>query len=129
MSTNAKQLELKDILEISSSGKLGDKDMVILDVRRPDEFGSGHVKNAKNVPVQELGQALQLTPSEFEAKYGFKLPANDSQTGVAVHCMRGTRAQMAASLLAEADYKDNLYVYLPGWTELASAADAQIETL
>ncbi|KAJ2137170.1 Thiosulfate sulfurtransferase/rhodanese-like domain-containing protein 3, partial [Coemansia sp. RSA 788] len=88
MSTNAKQLELKDILEISSSGKLGDKDMVILDVRRPDEFGSGHVKNAKNVPVQELGQALQLTPSEFEAKYGFKLPANDSQTGVAVHCMR-----------------------------------------
>ncbi|KAJ2353161.1 hypothetical protein IWW50_005734 [Coemansia erecta] len=127
MSSNATPLELKDILDISSSGKCNDKDMVILDVRGPGEYSEGHVKGAKNVPVQELDQALQLSAGDFKAKYKFELPAKDSATGVVVHCMRGTRAQKAAGQLAEAGYKDNLYVYLPGWNELAGAKGIQIE--
>ncbi|KAJ2081355.1 hypothetical protein H4R24_002413 [Coemansia sp. RSA 988] len=124
MSANTKQLSLKDILSISQSGVFEKRPMTIVDVRSPDEFSAGHVKNAHNVPVQELQGALELSPKEFEKKYGFKLPANNDKTGVAVYCMSGKRAGMATNYLADAKYLDNLYAYLPGWSEFSREATA-----
>ncbi|KAJ2301015.1 hypothetical protein IWW55_000924 [Coemansia sp. RSA 2706] len=128
MSANTKKLTLDDIVEISKTGKLNDREMVILDVRGPGEFEGGHLKNAHNVPVQGLGLALQMPADEFKEKYHFELPAKDSKTGIAVHCMSGKRAEMAAKLLGDAQYTDNLFVYSPGWSELSgsSAAAAQL---
>ncbi|KAI9468352.1 hypothetical protein LPJ78_002567 [Coemansia sp. RSA 989] len=126
--SSANPLQMQDILDISKTGSLKGKKMVIMDVRGKDEFKNGHVKNAYNVPVQELSEALKLPEDQFEAQYKFKLPRKDSDTGIAVHCMSGRRAAAAANQLADAQYK-NVYLYGPGWNELSTsfAAAPQLE--
>ncbi|KAJ2448546.1 erv26 super protein [Coemansia sp. RSA 2336] len=126
--SNAKPLQIQDILEISRTGSLEGKKMVIMDVRGKDEFKNGHVKNAYNVPVQELSEALKLPEDQFVAQYKFKLPSKDSDTGIAVHCMSGRRAASAANQLADAQYK-NVYLYSPGWSELSSSSAAVLREL
>ncbi|PIA14111.1 Rhodanese-like protein [Coemansia reversa NRRL 1564] len=124
MSKNAKQLSLDDILVISKSGKLNKSPITIVDVRSPEEFSSGHIKNAHNVPVQELQGALKLSSDDFKKKYHFKLPPANGETGLAVYCMSGKRAGLATNHLAEAKYLKNLYAYLPGWSEFSHKATA-----
>ena len=65
----------------------------ILDVRSPDEFASGHIPGAVNVPVRELSDrlgALELSPNEE----------------IVVHCQRGGRAAAAEAILRESGYTD-----------------------
>ncbi len=67
---------------------------VILDVRSSDEFASGHVKGAINIPLQELGTNIS------------KLGAKD--TYIITCCMSGGRSSMAKSILHAAGY-DNVH--------------------
>lgn len=60
---------------------------LLLDVRTPAEFASGHVDGAVNVPVQEL--------DEKWASLG--VPADRE---VVVYCQRGRRSAKAKALLA-----------------------------
>ena len=63
----------------------------ILDVRSPDEFASGHIPGAVNVPINELSErlpALGLSPKDE----------------IVVHCERGGRAEVAESMLRESGY-------------------------
>ena len=60
--------------------------LVILDVRNPNEFVSGHYPNALNIPVNEL-----------ETRFS-EVPAGKA---VIVHCFKGMRAQRAYEILKE----------------------------
>ncbi len=64
---------------------------LLLDVRSPEEYASGHVPGALNIPHDELAGRLD----EVEA-------ARDS--GVVVYCERGGRAARAESLLRESGF-------------------------
>jgi hydroxyacylglutathione hydrolase len=57
---------------------------VIIDVRKPSEYKDGHVKKAKNLPLDILQQQVE---------------GIDKQTECLVHCAGGYRSMMAASLL------------------------------
>ena len=57
-----------------------EKDYIILDVRRPDEFAEGHIPGAINVPNEEIGTAEIA-----------KLP-NKSQL-ILVYCRSGRRSK------------------------------------
>jgi len=64
---------------------------LILDVRTPEEFASGHIPGAVNVPQDQLAErisSLDLAPD----------------TEIVVHCERGGRARASASVLADAGY-------------------------
>jgi hydroxyacylglutathione hydrolase len=63
-----------------------DEKLVILDVRKPTEFAEGHVKNALNLPLNEMVDPVNL--SDFE----------DDQN-IYVHCQGGYRSIIASSLL------------------------------
>jgi rhodanese-related sulfurtransferase len=63
----------------------------VLDVRSPDEFASGHIPGAVNVPVHELAERL----------LGLGLSPSDE---IVVHCERGGRAEAAESILRESGY-------------------------
>lgn len=64
-----------------------DPGVVVVDVRRSDEYDAGHVRGALNVPVDEIdSRAGELPPGE-----------------VWVHCASGYRASVAASLLDRGD--------------------------
>ena len=59
----------------------------LLDVRTPMEFRRGHIKNAKNVPLTEIGS---YTPATKETLY--------------VICHSGVRSKLAAKKLKKKGY-------------------------
>lgn len=79
---------------------------LILDVRTPDEFASGHVPNAVNIPHDQLAARL----SEIE---------DFRNTTVVVYCERGGRAGKAASVLSGAGFSKirHLEGDMSGWRQ------------
>jgi hydroxyacylglutathione hydrolase len=63
-----------------------DPNLVVLDVRRETEFADGHVKDAINIPLQELADPVSM--ANLEEKFNLY-----------VHCGGGYRSIIAASLL------------------------------
>jgi hydroxyacylglutathione hydrolase len=63
-----------------------DKNLVVLDVRKPTEFAEGHVKNAMNIPLDEMNDPVNF--SDF-----------DETQNIYVHCQGGYRSIIASSLL------------------------------
>ena len=59
----------------------------LIDVRTPGEFRRGHIKNTKNVPLNEIGQ---FTPITDETVY--------------VICHSGARSKLAAKKLKKKGY-------------------------
>ena len=64
---------------------------IILDVRRPDEFASGHIPNAINVPNESIGT------SEIP-----ELP--DKNQLIMVYCRSGRRSKEASEKLVKLGY-------------------------
>lgn len=63
---------------------------LLVDVRSPEEFTSGHLDGARNIPVQVLGQRLQeLGPRERP---------------VVLYCRSGMRSANAAAALRAAGF-------------------------
>ncbi|HJW16768.1 MAG TPA: rhodanese-like domain-containing protein [Flavisolibacter sp.] len=63
-----------------------DDKLVVLDVRKPTEFAEGHVKDAINIPVNELIDPLNIASLEEDQN-------------IYVHCQGGYRSMIATSLL------------------------------
>ena len=66
-------------------------DYIILDVRRADEFASGHIPNAINIPNEEIG-TTQIP----------ELPHQDQL--ILVYCRSGNRSKQASEKLAALGY-------------------------
>ena len=65
------------------------REVVVLDVRRTDEYDAASIAGAVNIPLHEVWQRLDEVPSGE----------------VWVHCAGGYRASVAASMLSAADRK------------------------
>ena len=74
-----------------------EKDYIILDVRRPDEFAEKHIPNAINIPNETIG-------SEELAE----LP--DKNQLILVYCRSGNRSKQASEKLAALGYT-NIYEF------------------
>ncbi|MEZ5013882.1 MAG: rhodanese-like domain-containing protein [Chitinophagales bacterium] len=72
---------------------------VILDVRKPSEFESEHVKGAVNIPLSDLQE--RIAEIDMHKKYF-------------VHCAAGYRSMMAASILKQNGVTDFVNIY-GGW--------------
>lgn len=70
-----------------------DRDLVVLDVRAPEEFAAGHVPGAINVPHDQVEARLP----ELQTKLAGK--------DVVVYCRSGRRAGMALSVLEKAGFQ------------------------
>jgi len=42
----------------------GDNNVVFIDVRRPDEYATGHVTNALSIPVDEVSRRIEELPQD-----------------------------------------------------------------
>lgn len=62
---------------------------VLLDVRTPEEFASGHISGAININVDELPNRLSEVPKDEP---------------IVVYCRSGRRSAIAAQLLSDAGY-------------------------
>jgi hydroxyacylglutathione hydrolase len=63
-----------------------DENLLVIDVRRETEFADGHIKDAINLPLQELADPLSM--ANLEERFNLY-----------VHCGGGYRSIIAASLL------------------------------
>lgn len=76
-------IESVDYAEVLAKGA------VLIDVRTPSEFRSGHAKGSKNIPLQNLSSQLK------------KLKGKE----VVLVCQSGVRAAQAKSLLKQNEIK------------------------
>lgn len=81
-----------------------DENLVVLDVRKPVEFADGHVKEARNIPLDELTDPATMADIEDEQN-------------VYVHCGSGYRSVIAASLLKRQGIH-NLRNVAGGWGKI-----------
>lgn len=76
---------------------------LLVDVRTPEEFATGHIAGAVNIPVDDLAGRLAEVPSDRP---------------IVVYCGSGNRSARASVILAEAGYTP---IYdlggLNAWTE------------
>ena len=88
------RISAKDALEKLKSGAL------VIDVRSPGEFGSGHLAAAINIPLDEIETAL---PKRVK----------DKNQALLLHCASGMRSGMAKSKLNGMGYTNvfNLGAY------------------
>ena len=68
-----------------------EKDYIILDVRRPDEYAEGHIPGAINVPNEDIGTADIA-----------ELP--DKSQLILVYCRSGRRSKEASAKLVKLGY-------------------------
>lgn len=68
-----------------------DAGFILLDVRRADEFASGHIPGAVNLPNEEIGKAeIPLLPDKNQTIY--------------IYCRSGNRSKLAANKLLALGY-------------------------
>lgn len=80
------------------------KDIIVLDVRTPAEYKSGHIKGAKSLPVANF--AIEVSKLE-----------NYKDRPILVHCASGGRSPAAKRVLLKSNFK-NIYhmnCWLVGW--------------
>ena len=82
---SAGQISFKDALTHLKNGAL------VIDVRSPGEFSSGHLSKAVNIPMEQLESVL---PKLVKGKDEVLL----------LHCLSGTRSGMAKSKLKSLGY-------------------------
>jgi len=89
-----------------------DEKLVVLDVRRPGEYAEGHIKDAVNLPLNDLKDPGSM--------------ANlDENVNLYVHCASGYRSMIAASLLKKEGFH-NLRNVIGGWSRIRE--EEKIET-
>lgn len=70
---------------------IAEEEVVLLDVRTPNEFNQGHIPDAVLLPVDQITQAEEIVP--------------DKSTPVVVYCRSGNRSSTAAKQLDNMGYK------------------------
>ena len=63
---------------------------VLIDVRTPQEYQTGHIPGSSNVPLQSIGDVDRI--------------AGQKETPIFVYCHSGSRSRQAATLLGKMGY-------------------------
>lgn len=80
-----------DLTTKEFSAKVGEQNVVVLDVRTPDEFSAGHLHNAINIDVES-------------GTFSQKISTLDKNATYAVYCRSGRRSGIAVSQMKDAGF-------------------------
>ena len=89
-----------------------DDKLVVVDVRRPTEFGDGHLKDALNLPLNDMMDPATMANLEEDQN-------------LYVHCAGGYRSVIAASLLKRQGIH-NIRNVVGGWAKIKEQEKAEI---
>lgn len=68
------------------------KEVLLVDVRTPQEYAQGHIKGSKLVPLQEIAQKVSLLGKKDQKMY--------------VYCRSGARSAQATAFLRQQGFTD-----------------------
>ncbi|WVO17875.1 hypothetical protein L204_105573 [Cryptococcus depauperatus] len=102
--------ELKPITEQPSD------DILLVDVREPDEAALGTIPSAVNLPLSRLKDSLNpnFNPGDFQREFAFTKPL--PQQNIIFYCRSGKRSATAAEIANENGYK-NVRNYIGSWLD------------
>lgn len=102
----------KELNDLITSGK----ELILIDVREPDEFQGGYIQGAVNIPLGQLESRLKEIPQEKT---------------VVVYCRSGKRSAEAAKLLVKSGYTKivNLEGGIINWTYQVVKQQATLDVL
>jgi hydroxyacylglutathione hydrolase len=86
-----------------------DQNLVVIDVRKEAEYGSGHIKDALNIPLNDLSDPGSMADL-------------DDKHNMYVHCAGGYRSVIASSLLKREGFH-NLRNVVGGWGKIKELPD------
>lgn len=89
-----------------------DERLVILDVRKPAEYADGHVKNAQNLPVNDMTDPATMANLEEDQN-------------IYVHCAGGYRSVIASSLLKRQGIH-NIRNVVGGWNKIKEQEKVEV---
>ncbi len=97
---------IKAITAHDAVRKINDSSAVIIDVRESSEFKSGHIVNARNIPVARLAADVETQ-------------IRDKSKPIIVYCRTGNRSNEAGKKLIASGYQDvsQLKSGILGWQE------------
>jgi glyoxylase-like metal-dependent hydrolase (beta-lactamase superfamily II)/rhodanese-related sulfurtransferase len=90
-----------------------DPNLVVIDVRREAEYAGGHVKDALNIPLNDMTDIALI--ADFEEKQNLY-----------VHCAGGYRSVIAASLIKRQGFH-NLRNVIGGWANIKEQEKIVVE--
>lgn len=90
-----------------------DPHLLVLDVRKFNEFSEGHIKGALNLPLAEMADVAQMAHLEEDQN-------------LYIHCAGGYRSVIAASLLKRQGY-NNLRNVAGGWNKIKELPGIPVE--
>lgn len=99
---DVKHVQSKEAAAIVSKGEV-----VVLDVRTPDEFSEGHIAGAKNIDFLD------------EAKFKAEAAKLDKSKTYLVHCQAGGRSAKSLKILQELGLKNLIHLDdgFGGWSD------------
>lgn len=86
--STSKYMKPQKVLELIENGI----EHKIIDVRSPEEFASGHIKNAINIPLPTIENKPEVLADEKEMIF--------------VYCQSGMRSNVAATKLTHLGYEN-----------------------
>ena len=89
-----------------------DQNLLVMDVRKPAEFGEGHLKDALNVPLSEMTDPATMA-------------SIDDHHNVYVHCAGGYRSVIASSLLKRQGIH-NIRNVSGGWGKIKEQPNVEV---
>lgn len=92
--------------------RVASKDWLLIDVRSPEEYASGHIPGAINIPHKSIVNYL----SELQ---------EHKDKPIILYCRSGRRARLAMRVLQEHDFTDVMHLEgdILGWNEAGYAVE------
>lgn len=85
------KIEHQELTSAQAKDKMNE-DVVLLDVRTTEEFASGHIEKAINIPVENITE--------------IKSQVSDENAVILVYCRSGNRSAKASTQLVEMGYTE-----------------------
>jgi len=90
-----------------------DENLLVLDVRKPMEYAEGHVKNARNLPLSDMRDTINIAGLEEDQN-------------IYIHCASGYRSVIAASILKQHGF-NNIRNVTGGWESISHTRGIETE--